>query len=343
MNSIKQTMLNMMMKTGAFDLMRVAHRKTALILTYHRFSEREEYGKTAAGVFAEQLDYLSTHYRIVPLTAMIERLSDSEPLPEGMAAITIDDGYTDSWEIAYPLLRRYNAPATIYVVADFMDGRAWLWTDKARYLADTAAPQRLELELEGGELRLDLSDTASRLASSERINDLLKLLPDEVKDETIERLSAMLGVEIPSIPPGEFSSINADQALEMDRNGVAVGSHTMTHPILTNISEQRLARELQGSKARLEEVLGRRVEQFCYPNGDNDQRVRRQVEAAGYRGAVTCLGGLNASGADPLALRRIHTEPDFAHFLQNICGLEQLKTELRNRVRTPVAAMPGAH
>lgn len=326
------------MTAGAFDLMRMLHRKTALILTYHRFAEREEDGKTAASTFAEQLEYLSTHYRIVPLTQMIECLSSADPLPPGMAAITIDDGYSDAYEIAYPLLRRYSAPATLYVVTDFMDGKAWLWTDKARYLTAAAAAQSLNLNLNGSELRLDLTDCSSRLKASERINDLLKLLPDEEKDETIGRLSTLLHVSIPSIPPGEYASVTVDQALEMDKNGTEIGSHTMTHPILTNISDERLSMELQGSRSRLEEALGRRVDQFCYPNGDTDERVRCGVERAGYRGAVTCVGGLNRSGEDQLALRRVHTEPDFAHFLQNISGFEELKNGLRaSRDRSSIA------
>lgn len=344
MRSVKQTILNVMMKAGAFDLMRIVHRNSALILTYHRFGERVEDGRTAPAAFVEQLAYLSTHYRIVPLTKMIEHLSNPEPLPARLAAITIDDGYTDSYEIAYPLLRRYGAPATIYVVSDFMDGKDWLWTDKARYLALNASSQCHDLTVQGKELRLELTDAAARRASSERVNDLLKTLAEDEREEAIDRLAVNLGVSIPAKPPREFSSVNAVQCREMDRNGIEIGSHTMTHPILVNTSEKRLDEELEGSKSRLEKVLGHEVDQFCYPNGDNDQRVRRGVERAGYRAAVTCVGGLNTSGMDLLALRRIHTEPDFAHFLQNICGLEQLKGSLRpSRERNHVMAteVPG--
>jgi peptidoglycan/xylan/chitin deacetylase (PgdA/CDA1 family) len=115
----------------------------------------------------------------------------------------------------------------------------------------------------------------------------------------------------------------------MYANGVEIGSHTLTHPILTNVGDDRLRRELRDSKLQLEEVLGHQVDQFCYPNGDNDDRVQSEVTRAGYRAAVTVVNGLNQRGDDPLSLRRVHTERDFAHFLQSTSGFEQLKKRLR--------------
>jgi peptidoglycan/xylan/chitin deacetylase (PgdA/CDA1 family) len=323
-------MLNLLQAAGAFELIRHAHRRHALILTYHRFSEVEEADKTPALVFAAQLDYLKSHYRLVPLSQLVDRLNGRNPRDgRGLAAITIDDGYRDSHEIAYPLLRRHNIPATVFVVTDFADRHAWIWTDKARYLCAHANRQWLTTIIAGRELSIELGDDASRRRTAMRINDLLKQLSNEAKEEALERLATTLGVFLPKTPPQEVSSIGWEQAREMDRGGVEIGSHTMSHPILTNITDEQLRRELHGSRSRLEEALGRRVEQFCYPNGDNDERVQCEVARAGYRVAVTTVSGLNKRGDDPLTLRRVHTERDLAHFLQSTSGFEQLKHKLR--------------
>jgi peptidoglycan/xylan/chitin deacetylase (PgdA/CDA1 family) len=328
---IKQALLNLMRASCAFDLMRMLSRRHALILTYHRFSvdERDDDGKTPARALAEQLEYLTAHYDVVPLSQIVERITAREPLPSGLAAVTIDDGYRDAYEVAYPLLRRYGVPASLYVVTEFADRRAWLWTDKARFLAQQAPRQTLTTKIGASDLRLELNEATSRRDASERVNSVIKRLPDELKEEAIERLSREMGVAIPPTPPDEFSSVTWDQAREMDANGVEIGSHTMTHPILTNIGDERLRRELRDSKSRLEEVLGRQVDQFCYPNGDNDERVQSEVARAGYRAAVTVVNGMNQRGDDPLTLRRVHTERDFAHFLQSVSGFEQLKNMAR--------------
>src|SRR5215467_13828698 len=181
--------------------MRLAHRRHALILTYHRFSsdgERAACGasnwapssasslapdKTPAKVFAEQLEYLTKRYNVVPLSRLAESIGRRERPPARLAAITIDDGYRDAYEIAYPTLRRFGAPATLFIPADFIDRRAWMWTDKARFLTRRAVSQRLAIKIGGQELRLDLADSPSRRDAAERVNLTLKRLPEEIKEE----------------------------------------------------------------------------------------------------------------------------------------------------------------
>ncbi|HEU0175684.1 MAG TPA: polysaccharide deacetylase family protein [Blastocatellia bacterium] len=328
---IKQSLLDLIRVSGAFDLMRLISQRRALILTYHRFSadEGEGDGKTPACQFAKQLEYLTAYYDVVPLSRMVERITARAPLPSRMAAITIDDGYRDAYEIAYPLLRRYGVSATLFVVTEFANRQAWIWTDKTRFLTQQAAPQRLTMKIRKSEMRLDLNGATSRRNASEHINSIIKRLPDDLKEETINSLSLTLDVAIPRTPPEEFSSVTWDQARKMRANGVEIGSHTLTHPILTKVGDERLQRELRDSKSQLEEVLGHQVDLFCYPNGDNDERVQREVARAGYRAAVTVVNGLNRRGDDPLTLRRVHTERDFTHFLQSVSGFEQLKNRLR--------------
>jgi len=317
-----------MRSTGAFDLIRLAHRRRVLIVTYHRFSVRGEDGKTSAETFAEQLRYLTGRYNVVPLAQIAESINRREP-PPGLAAITIDDGYRDAYEIAYPLLRRYGAPATLFVPADFIDRRVWLWPDKTRFLTGQAVSQQFTAIVNEHMLQIELNGAASRRQASNRINSALKQLPDEAKEEMIERFARALGLETPKSPPAEFGPIAWDEAREMQANGIEIGSHTMTHPVLTRIGDERLRQELHQSRSRLEEVLRRRVEQFCYPNGDYDERVQREVARAGYRIAVTTVSGLNKRGDDPLTLRRIHTERDLAHFAQSASGFEEMKNRAR--------------
>src|SRR5262245_6531095 len=167
---IKQSLLNLMRVSGAFGLMRMVSRRQALILTYHHFSadEYDDDGKTPARVFAEQLEYLTAHYDVLPLSRIVERITAREPFPSGLAAVTIDDGYRDAYEVAYPLLRRYGVPASLFVVTEFADRRAWIWTDKARFLSQQAPRQKLRTKLGAIELRLELTAAAQRRDAVER-------------------------------------------------------------------------------------------------------------------------------------------------------------------------------
>ncbi|HET8675281.1 MAG TPA: polysaccharide deacetylase family protein [Blastocatellia bacterium] len=326
---MKAGLLNVMQAFGAFAPFRFANRSKALILTYHRFGELRDGVKTSAHAFARQLDYLSSHYRVVPLSALAELMRSGQEVPPRVAALTIDDGYLDAYEIAFPILRRYGVPATIFLVTGFVDRKGWLWTDKLRFLTLITRATRLEADLGGEKLRISLSGRASRLKAATALNSLLKALPDESKEDAINRIASSLRVSLPELPPHEYCSVSWDQAREMESFGMEIGSHTVSHPILTNVSEAVLQAELKESKARLEAELGHTVKLFCYPNGDYDARVRRAVEEAGYRCAVTVEPGLNDNLSDMLALKRVHTEQDMARFAQATSGFEQVKNRFR--------------
>lgn len=87
--------------------------------------------------------------------------------------------------------------------------------------------------------------------------------------------------------------------------GVAIGSHTRTHPRLPEVDDARLADEIGGSKAVLEERIGCAVHHFAYPFGQFDERARNAAQRAGYRTACSTRSGFNRTDADRFALRRI--------------------------------------
>jgi peptidoglycan/xylan/chitin deacetylase (PgdA/CDA1 family) len=330
---MKQAMLNLMMMTGGFAPFRLANRRKALVLMYHRFSENESSVATSARSFRRQLGYLATHYEIVPLTFLAERLANNKPLPTAVAAITIDDGYADAYEIAFPILREHNATATVFVVTDFLERAVWMWPDKMRYVTAHAQRDMLEVTIHNREHTARLNGSASRAAAASQINAILKSLPNVEKDATIAQLADTLGVALPGAPPAEFRAVTWEQARTMDTAGIEIASHTLTHPILTQVSAEQLRVELNESRARLEARLRRKVESFCYPNGDYNRAVVREVERAGYKAAVTVEPGLNDGRANPLLLKRIHTASDMAHFIQSTSGFELFKTSL-HRLRT---------
>jgi len=306
---MKQALLRVMRASGLFATFRRANQHKILVLTYHRFSDQPKGGFTHAGAFAEQLEYLRAHYTVVPLSAVGRHLVEGEPLPNAPAAITIDDGYRDAYDVAFPILRRHRAPATLFAATDFIDRNGWLWTDKLRYV----------------EARKKSSSTLD----ARRANADLKRLPDEEKDERIAAIAQDAGVTLPTLPPDDCGAMTWDQAREMAAAGIEIGSHTITHPILTQLDPVRLEYEVRQSRSRLEHVLDREVGLCCYPNGDYNARVRSAVERAGYRVAVTTEGGLNDRRSDPLALRRIHTERELTHFVQSTSGFEQFKSGFR--------------
>jgi peptidoglycan/xylan/chitin deacetylase (PgdA/CDA1 family) len=85
---------------------------------------------------------------------------------------------------------------------------------------------------------------------------------------------------------------------------ITIGSHTITHPFLSRLSERDVQREISGSKRILEEKIGAEIYYFCYPSGDFTLREQQHVQQAGYKAAVSVAPGVNRDLHNPFALRR---------------------------------------
>lgn len=323
---VKKRLLKTLYNAGGFAPFHWVNRRKLLVLTYHRFSRAAEPGKVSAAAFESHLDYLKVRNTVVTLSEAIDHLQTGRPLPPNPAVITIDDGYLDAYQVAFPILRRYGLPATLYAITDFVEQRIWLWTDIMRFVLHKTEREEVIADFGAGDrVQARLGSDAERLSAAGRINDRLKRLPEKEKQRKIREIAEDLDVEIPELPPRGYSAMSWDQACEMDTNGIAIESHTVTHPILTNVSDAELSFEMKVSKKRLEERLDRAVDHFCYPNGSFDPRVRRAAEAAGYTSAVTTEYGFNSGPADLLLLNRIDAQSAIESFAQSASGLEALR------------------
>lgn len=98
--------------------------------------------------------------------------------------------------------------------------------------------------------------------------------------------------------------LSRSQVAELDRAGFDIGSHTITHRRLGTASAHEILAEVQGSKARLEDILSKEVVHFAYPYGSFNRLARDAVEVTGYRAACSTIAGRNLPDTDRFALRR---------------------------------------
>jgi peptidoglycan/xylan/chitin deacetylase (PgdA/CDA1 family) len=122
--------------------------------------------------------------------------------------------------------------------------------------------------------------------------------------------------------PGELPALTWAQIREMQAGGVAIGSHTVSHPHLTRLPADALTRELAESRTAIAAETGVGTDLFCYPHGDENAAVRAAVRAAGYRIAVSTRPGAVTADSDPLALARTFVARDdtLADFERKLAG-----------------------
>ena len=297
---------------------RFFNRHRAVLLMYHGFTDRpahvgianHEWKHLPATEFRSQLAFLTRHYNLVRLDDLVRAATDGASLPPRPAVITIDDGYRSIYEVAYPLLQEFRAPAAVFLATGFVDERQYLWTDRVEYAVNHAEPGALDVNADGDRIRVEISDTQSRMAADRVIRSAFKRLPQDAVSRHVDALERSAGRSLSADANAEaiYQPLEWSQMHEMAGSGlVSFGAHSHSHVILTRCSEQDAAGELRRSKRIIEERLGRRCDLFCYPNGrrgDFNSSTKRLVKEIGYSCALTTVYGMNPARPDLYELKR---------------------------------------
>jgi peptidoglycan/xylan/chitin deacetylase (PgdA/CDA1 family) len=277
------------------------------VVTFHRVlpdAALREYpvGNIAVTVdeFSWFVDYFRVHYTCATLASAHRRWTGGERPPKPFLAITFDDGQRDNFDHARAVLEQAGVPASFFIPVDAIDSGELLWHDRLGYAtrALLARDRRVALDLVGvlGPVEA-LDDRAVGIATVQRA----KALAPGARLEFVARVEDALGDRA---RPEWDGLMTWDQIRQLAREGHEIGSHSLSHPILTLVDDAQLEREMDGSRSRLAGEVGAPCDSFCYPNGDQDERVRAAARRAGYARAVTTTWGANEPGADPWMLRR---------------------------------------
>jgi peptidoglycan/xylan/chitin deacetylase (PgdA/CDA1 family) len=250
------------------------------------------------------MEHLARSYRVVSMPEVLEAVEKGRPLPRRAVLITFDDAYRDFAENAWPILKKFRLPATMFVPTAFPDHpeRAF-WSDTL-YQA-FAATSRMEIDIPPLG-RLPLLPADQRRKSLRAIQNHLTITPHFESMQLVDSLCAELGLS--RVQGG--SVLSWDQLRQLASEGLTLGSHTRTHAILTKVTPKQLKEEIRGSQEDLQREIGACLPIFCYPNGNHNDAVVSVLREQGIRLAFTTLSGPNRLGSlDPLRLHRTVITP----------------------------------
>ena len=284
------------------------------ILMYHSIGGSEILGPGIAVSeknFAGQLEYLARSFDIVPLDSAVATLRSGAPIPNNTIAITFDDGFRDNYETAFPLLKRYGAPAAMFVATQPLTDGISLWQYRLRFLLKKTQARELRLnwpDAAFGRAVFNLTNKRKRRRAVDALEPPLIAAAPSERERMLAEIAHNLGVEADSDPADEAPTLTVEQIKQMSAAGVEIGSHTVTHPALSSVSRTDAAEELTASKKTLESILNRRVRFLAYPFG-GPQHFNHEIEelarAAGYDAALSTIRGVNGSGSDLFAVKRL--------------------------------------
>ncbi len=240
--------------------------------------------------FERQVKWLKSNFDIFSESDILELVSNPSLSNRGVA-ITFDDGYRDNYELAYPVLRAHDAPAIFFLCPGLIDSATLGWWDLIPYFVKQSAKPAITIRGEAFQLRERRRDTI------EALQDRMKLRPDAETASLLEELSQACEVARPEQELQGQQFMTWDQAREVSRNGISIGSHTHTHRVLARLDEESQRWELRESKVALEKHLGQAVNTIAYPvgrYGNFTSATMRIAAECGYKGAFSFRTGGNA-------------------------------------------------
>ena len=219
--------------------------------------------------FEMQIKQLRKKYRFISAEDFM-----GNKIPKNAALLTFDDGYSDFYTNAFPLLKKYEIPAAVFLVSGHVGTRKPFWWDEIiSCIYNTGAK-----EFEG--FKLEYLD-----GKSEFIRQLLIRFTEINEGEKLRRIESLKKALSGERIIGE--NLHWSEILEMKDRGIYFGSHSISHPVLTKISESDMRTELVRSKIHIERKIKEDVRLFAYPNGIHSEKVKGALKKAGYVAAFT--------------------------------------------------------
>lgn len=282
------------------------------ILMYHRVLHRPDPlqpGIPDAARVDRQFRTLAEHFRVLPLPEALALQTEGR-LPDRCLCLTFDDGYRDNFDVALPLLREHGLTATVFVASGYLDGGC-MFNDTVAEAVRRLPDGAVDLAFAGLGTRA-VGDQNSRRTLIGELTQAIKYQSPEdrmISEAHLHQLVQAAGQRLP-----DDLMMRSDQVLALHRQGIDIGGHTVTHPILTTLSTELARHEIGANREALKGITGHTPTLFAYPNGkpdrDYDQSHARLVAEAGYRAAVSTAVGVSAPGRAAFEIPRFVLQED---------------------------------
>ncbi len=275
------------------------------------------------------LEYLVKYkYHVLSFYELINAAIKKKKLYKTVC-FTVDDGYIDFKNIAYPLFKKHNFPATVFITTDFVEGKLMLWRDQIEFILEQTTKPSLVLDCENNHFSFPLHNKEERKRAALILIGYFKSLPFDQVNSSIMRLSRILDVDLPNTPPLQYSALSWEDIREMEKDKIDFQPHTVTHPILSKIKYSEQAWQIKKSKEAILDNIRSKPVIYCYPNGmtgDFTEETISLLKKEGFLAScVAELGFFNPELSDFFRIPRIPFPRNYIDFVYHVSGCKILQ------------------
>lgn len=289
------------------------------VLTYHGITNNStgvnDYCFINDRIFEKQIKYMSKNFTVKSAeSAFLSAYNAKKPV----AVITFDDGFLNNYSTAYPILKKYKVPATIFLTTNYIDSNETVWFCDVIQIIETCG---LETVRWGNE-SFDISNERGKILASSRIQkDLKKLHPYAIKLKVAE-LANRLEVDLDK-NKSHFNVLSSTDIKEMlSSNLITFGAHTHNHTILPLLNNIESKYEIETSINEVERLTGKPCRTFAYPNGCSAEYHKSLLKEFGVNLIFSMKDGLSSKSDDYTEIKRmfISSHINMKQFISQVHG-----------------------
>ncbi|MBT3879764.1 MAG: polysaccharide deacetylase family protein [Candidatus Scalindua sp.] len=262
--------------------------------------------------FEKHMRYLREYTNPTSLSDIVQSIKQGETIPPRSVAITFDDGFQNNFSVAFPILKKYEIPATFYLSTGFIGTNRLFWVDEVEGLIRLTRKRSVNIRVKSKEKEFLLDDKEKKINVIREIKEEMKSIQDEGKDILLEDLRNQLDVSLENIRESamNYKTMSWDEVRKMNKEPfIEFGCHTVNHIILSQVSVDVCKREIVESKKKLEQELDQEIDLFAYPEGRRDDfntSIIRTLKKEGFQSSPSAIwGGNRIPSVDPFYLHRI--------------------------------------
>ena len=304
----------------------------AIILMYHSISEPGidpwELAVSPSN-FEQQLQVLQSSFKLSSVNDIALSIKKGR-LKNKTVALTFDDGYRDNFQVATPLLEKYNVPATFFITNNFGEKKIFWWDKLANLILRIAVlPANFNLTIRDEIINYSIGEECVLNESLEKLHrnwivpgspptkrstlfyklwELMQPLPPDEIEQILHMIENWTGAKEALTFPNT-SLIEKEELRTLANHRLSdIGIHTVNHVALSYHSAQVQEIEIVQNKKILEQIINRPITTIAYPYGDYNDATLDIVEKTGLQAGVTVEYNVVNRAANPFKLGRFHVK-----------------------------------
>lgn len=291
------------------------HQNKLIIFNYHRIRDNSKpmlfnenlFGPDAER-FRKEMEWIKKETRILSEDELIESIYSKKPFNELCSLVTLDDGYRDNFDIAYPILSKLKIPAIFFIPTQHLTERNVGWWDLVAFFIKNTSQKHFYFQKTLYEL------THPKNLINLFVSDLKHMEPEKINDY-LHQLSLAVDVPFPAKELQCQELMTCEQIKILSDKGMSIGSHSHDHSILSRQNNHTLKKQIGQSIEILESVVQKKIKTIAYPVGGYDHftsDTKEVVKDLGLKLGFSYLTGINQWGkVDPFDVKRMRLNPEW--------------------------------